>query len=516
MITGKNTLEIAGLRSEGGEDMARNKECIEDYFRREPETASPLDDLEFSEIGPETIPLKNQKSPEKNRVVEEKQLDEKPRIKPWEKLLGVGRRKYYSLLALTVAILAIGFYLLATQSYTVETKLVFVVGDTAALEREGWALGRELSILQNPGTGFLLSKRYYQGLDPSTILSSNEKNIPDPLLFKATSVDPSTVKNNLFKSSKDFESWISKSMSFDPDLANGQNRVAIRLAGPDPSLLKGVLQDYVGSYVDLRRVIDARAKEKTTVAMPQQIDNSVQERSIQRLDEKIKKLDELRYEYQLALNLMDSGGGSFSALALDSKSPASTTLTRFQDKIIQLEIERGALENRYTPQSREIKSVDFQIQGVKGLMKQYLVDQIEFVKKDKNLLIAQKNDLEGVTSDTRKSEKPRNLGRLSGLLVNGAKWYLLNDGLSVISEPPSITEKPFIAKLGEAKDAFVSSLFSPSAGKPGPLPSYDQRSLTQYSGQPTGPQSKPELPSQNYGPVQSNEMYREVNSYSRR
>ena len=515
MITGKNSLEIAGLRSEGDKNVSCNKDSIEDTFFHNSETSSPLDDLEFGEIGSETIPPKTQKSPEQKQVVEEKRDDEKKvKTKPWERLRSVPH-KYYLLFALVFALVVVGFYLLALQPYTVETKLVFIIGDSKSVDREGWSPVRELSILQNPGTGSLLSKRYYQGLDPSSLFARNDKNSLDSLSFTATATDPSTVKKNLFKNPKEFESWLSKSMSFEPDLASGQSRLAIRLTGSDPALLKGVLQDYVGSYVDLRRAIDAQAKEKATISIPQQTDNSVKEKSLQRLDEKIQQLDALRYEYQIALNLMDSGGGSLSAVSLDSKNPASTTLMRFQDKIIQLEIERGALESRYTQESREIKSIDFQIQGVRGLMKQYLVEQVDYLKKDKDLLLAQKNDLNSAASDPSKPDQPRHLGKPSGLLVNGAKWYLLNDGLSVITEPPLVTGKPFLAKLAEAKDAFASSLFS-SSNRPGSIQQCDQRSLNQYQGQTYGPQSLPGLPTQNYGPLQSNEMYREVNSYSRR
>ena len=226
------------------------------------------------------------------------------------------------------------------------------------------------------------------------------------------------------KNPKDFESWLSKSVSFDPDL---------------------------------RQAIDSHARAKATVAVPQQTDNSVKEKSDQRLDEKIKQLDALRYEYQMALNRMNSGGGSFSPLALDSDNPASATLTRFQYKIIQLEIERGELNSRYTSKSREMRTIDSQIKEVKNLMKKYLVEQIEFVEKDRAFVVAQKIDLE--SADTRKAEQPKSLVKPIGLPVNEAELYLLNGGLSVINDPPSDAERSFLEKLNEAKESFVSRFF---------------------------------------------------------
>ena len=228
--------------------------------------------------------------------------------------------------------------------------------------------------------------------------------------------------------------------------------MALKLTGHDPSFLKGVLQDYVGSYVDLRRVINAKSKEKIESAAQQDGDTSARGKSVRNIDERIEKLDALKYEYKLALKLMDSGSGSFAALSSDSNSGVSKTLVKFQDKIIQLEIERSSLEARYTPQSREIKSIDFQIQGVKGLMKQYLVEQIDYLKKDRDLLVAQKNELEGKTTETQVSAEPKNLGKPAGMLATGGKWYMLNDGLSVITETPFITSKPFLSKLADAKE----------------------------------------------------------------
>ena len=47
-------------------------------------------------------------------------------------------------------------------------------------------------------------------------------------------------------------------------------------------------------------------------------------------------------EYEMALKVMEAGPGFVGAASVDPQSPVFTTLARFQDKIIQLEIERGS------------------------------------------------------------------------------------------------------------------------------------------------------------------------------
>ena len=418
MITGNKTLEVAGPRQRADEQAPYEKEFHDDAFCRD-DKVCPLDDLEFGEIGVEANPIASQEN--QKRLTPEKQVDKKIQLRLWEKLYDLPR-KYYLVLGLILVCLVIGVYLLAAQTYTVETRLVFVIGDQKILDKEGWSPVREMSVLQNPGTVSLLSKRYYNGFDPINLFSKKDKSVFDSIPFASTVIDPAAVNKNHFKKSAEFESWLSKSIAFEPDFNSGQNRVALKLTGHDPSFLKGVLQDYVGSYVDLRRVINAKSKEKIESAAQQDGDTSARGKSVRNIDERIEKLDALKYEYKLALKLMDSGSGSFAALSSDSNSGVSKTLVKFQDKIIQLEIERSSLEARYTPQSREIKSIDFQIQGVKGLMKQYLVEQIDYLKKDRDLLVAQKNELEGKTTETQVSAEPKNLGKPAGMLATGGKW----------------------------------------------------------------------------------------------
>ncbi len=409
---------------------------------------------------------------------------------------------------LALLCLIIGLYLLGKQSYTVETRLVFIIGDRKALEKENWSPMRELSLLQNPKTASVLSSRYFATVDPMSLFNKVDGNSVDSLFSQSTEINPMLVKKDFYKTPVDFESWLSKSIAFEPDFYGGQNGVAIKLTGPDPQLLKGVLLDYISSYVDLRRVVAARSKEtgKPQSPVPAEVtENAQNQKALESLNEKIKKLDLLLNDYQLAISLMESNNGSISSFSLDPNSPIFANLARFQDKIIQLEIERGSLEARFTPQSHEIKSINFQIDGVKGLMKQYLSEQIKYLNNDKDMLIAQKKDFESNPQPkSEMTEEHKDMSKSSGMLASGAKWYFLNDGLSVINENPFVTSKPLLGKIADLKDALLASLFSSGNGGRGRPPlgsyvgtmnnSYGSPSAGQYYGQSSfrgGPTSHP-------------------------
>ena len=488
MITRKKTLEMATPRRTGDEESARAKELIPDVLERV-ELTSPLDDLEFGETELETSSIEspeNQEKPQKPETPPSVQSPSNPVVAQPSvetgKVLSIYQRyqrlqKYNKLIFAGLAILAliIGLHLLGKQPYTVETRLMFIVADRKALERENWSPMRELSLLQNPKTSSILSSRYFNIMDPMNIFNKVDANSIDNLFSQSTAVNPMSVRKDLYRTPAEFESWLSRSISFEPDFYGGQNGVSIKLTGVDPQLLKGVLVDYVSSYVDMRRMISAKAREKSRTPAPTEAtDNSANLKNLENLKERIRKLDTLLSDYQMAMKLLESNNGSTNSFSLDPSSPIFPTVARFQDKIIQLEIERGALETRFTPQSREIKSVEYQIDGVKALLNQYIVEQVNYLNKDKEMLAAQKTELENSSrkAENTESEDKKDMGKSSGMLASGANWYFLNEGLSVINENPFVSSKPLLGKIGDLKDAVIASLFSPGNGRNRPTGAY--------------------------------------------
>jgi hypothetical protein len=496
MIARKNTLEITNSRrSDAVVEAFHAKEFSKDVAVAN-EIVSPLDDVEFCSSEPEPSPPEQPIQIAKP-AEEEKCADSPAKQDPWQRLRNLPR-KYYPVVGLVILCIAVGTYLLIVQTYTAETRLVFIIGDRKFLEKENWSPTKELSFLQNPKTSSILTSRYFNTMDPVNLFKKADDNSIDSLFSQTTVLNPTSVRKDFFKTSADFESWFSKSISMEPDFYGGQNAVSLKLTGPDPQLLKGVLLDYVSSYVDLRKVISAKAREKQNAPAPKEdADNSANLKTLENLNERIRKLDTLLSDYQMAMKLLKSADGTTNSFSLDPSSPIFSTVARFQDKIIQLEIERGSLETRFTPQSREIKSVEYQIDGVKALLNQYIVEQVNYLNKDKEMLVTQKTELENSSLRKPESTEPtgsKDMNKSSGMLASGAQWYFVNEGISVINENPFISSKPLLAKIGDLKDALVAGLSSSGNSRHAPSGPY------MSSGTMNGLYGVNSPPTQSFGP----------------
>ena len=75
-------------------------------------------------------------------------------------------------------------------------------------------------------------------------------------------------------------------------------------------------------------------------------------------------------ECELILQLLDSGKGAFGGFVPENNITGILSLARFQEKIVQLEINKQALAVRFAPTSKEIQAVDLEIQGVKTAMRE--------------------------------------------------------------------------------------------------------------------------------------------------
>lgn len=115
------------------------------------------------------------------------------------------------------------------------------------------------------------------------------------------------------------------------------------------------------------------------------------------LKEITRRLDEahiLREHHELALKLIDSGQGVFRGFSPVADSGLRSPVQRFQDRIIQLEIEKQGLLVKFSPQSSEIRSMDMEIAGVRNAMRQCLIESLAFVRTDIEGLASRKCELE--------------------------------------------------------------------------------------------------------------------------
>jgi hypothetical protein len=137
------------------------------------------------------------------------------------------------------------------------------------------------------------------------------------------------------------------------------------------------------------------------------------------LKEVARRLDEAqlaREQHQLALKLVDSGQGvfrGFGPFAAGVRSPVE----RFQERIVQLEIERQGLLVKFSPQSPEVRALESEISGVRGAMRQCLLGSLAFLERDIETLSARKAELTaaaGKPGPKANARKSRRLHRPSG------------------------------------------------------------------------------------------------------
>ena len=133
-------------------------------------------------------------------------------------------------------------------------------------------------------------------------------------------------------------------------------------------------------------------------------------------------------------------------------------MTHFQDKIVQLEIKKRALATHYMPGSREIVVVDLEIQGVRSAMRECLAEHLQFLNKQREQLLAQKdepyhNGIPVVGSDQVPIKE-----RCGIQSPRGDSWLVPRDGLYVLRETPVIAQRPLLARPGHLANKLIAQL----------------------------------------------------------
>ena len=156
-----------------------------------------------------------------------------------------------------------------------------------------------------------------------------------------------------------FTKWLSEELSTEEEvLSRGVVKVTLRLQGDDPNLLSSILTSYVSQYVDYRRSLEPERKENTAdVALnPPSVEtheSAVPDATYREL----QRLDADQQSYKVALQLIDSDKGVFRGFIPDDQMLGMSLLSRLQQRIIRLQINKQALFVSFYPESTEIRRV---------------------------------------------------------------------------------------------------------------------------------------------------------------
>jgi hypothetical protein len=351
---------------------------------------------------------------------------------------------------LCIAVAGVLLYIACSDGYRVETKLLLFDRDHNGGNSAVGNLEEEVEILKSPQILHLLSRDLYQ---------EKPQNLAPGGHFQTLRTASSRALSE-FSGPDDLEKWLAKRTNVRSTVSGGTARVAVQLLGNDPDFLSSVLDAYICRYVDYRRTLETKSRNQIRHAQLPMATIPAEMISAQ-----LQKIDFQEQGSKLAIQLIDSGKGVFSGFVPDQSLTGVPSLTQFQNKIIQLEIKKKALATQYMPASREITTVDLEIKGVRSAMRECLAEHLEFLKKEKEQLLALNGATRHHGGHPANHDQTANKERCGTQSPGGAdSWLVPRDGLYVLRESPVIAQRPLLARTGNFASKLIAYLApSPAA-----------------------------------------------------
>ncbi len=360
--------------------------------------------------------------------------------------------------AIAAIILLLAFlYLAQPKPYAVETQLMFISGDGRTPDPLGWSLDKETKYFNNTNVVYTLAQKLFEGQGgPSAAGRPQDQENPPPSQKRRRVISDG---RDHFRNPGEFVKWFVKASSLETDTSSVPARITLKLTGKDPKFLKTVSENYVRSYVEFRRTIPMPAIVQA--ASSGLADNPAVPPVLKTINERLQNFEIQEREYELALNLIDSGKSHFAGFIPKESMVEANSLAHFQQKIVQLELTKNSLSLKYAPESREVRTVEAEIQAARKAMRQCLVEQLRFVKHNRELLLTQKMELEkGLIAPAEakpQTPQPPQLQQTQvKQFVNADAPVPLGNGLYLIWDAPSLKEKPLLSKVGDATSRLAS------------------------------------------------------------
>jgi hypothetical protein len=338
------------------------------------------------------------------------------------------------------------------SSYEVEAKVLFLGGDHKVKGLETWSIGDELRTLSCPEVASSAAQEVLMAFPDA---SGNGKGVQlQQVSWGAGNANSAATMMPAMSESNGLALWRRNELSVEPVESNGATGFRLKMRGPDADLLKGALSAYIRRYLEYRNTLVTCSSTEIRQAAGEP-ESTCDTNEALSLDSQLRKLELLRRSFELALQSMDNGKGTFKGFIPDVSIAATPSLARFQDKLLELEIKKRGLAVQYTQNSKEIRSIDQEIRGVKGAMRECLSEYVEFLKQGKKGLVSQKAGQEQRKGSKESVEKQASRNS-SGQLPNGDAWYRTRDGLYVFTSGPYVVSEPALARLGQCTRSFLA------------------------------------------------------------
>jgi hypothetical protein len=337
-------------------------------------------------------------------------------------------------------------------SYSVEAKVLFLGGDHKAKGVATWAIGDELRALTCSEVAASAAKDVFLAF-PDAWGSGNEVRVRQAT-WVAGNETGSAPAMSAAQEARGLELWLTHELSVEPVESNGATGFMLKMKGPEPDLLKSALNAYIRRYLEYRSTLASISSAQLRQAAAESESTSDTDEASSP-DSQLKKIELLTRSFELALQSMDTGKGTFKGFIPDVSVAATPSLARFQDKLLELEIKKRGLAVQFTQNSKEIRSIDQEIRGVKAAMRECLSEYVEFLKQGKKGLISQKAGEEKRKSSKAAPENQSNR-QCSGHLPNGDGWFRTREGLYVFTSSPCVVSQPPLARVSQCARSFLN------------------------------------------------------------
>ncbi|MFH0821193.1 MAG: hypothetical protein V2B18_00450 [Pseudomonadota bacterium] len=341
-------------------------------------------------------------------------------------------------------------YFYHIDGYRVESSLLFLCSDDESPQSRHWSLDKEFGLLKNPRLFHFTA----QELCP---LPGNRAAKVQGCIRPATADDspeqPARCSIDGGKTDRvEFAGWLADNMTV---ASHGNTGMAvISITGKDPEFLKTVLASYINHYRDFRDELIHKESALRGVKRSKP-DPGQSPEACTDVSEQIEKLEGQLSAGRLAVEFMKSGTDRFSGFVPEEAAAGIPGLGNLQSKLVDLEMQKKALEIRFSSQSREVRTVGEQITAVKNMIRDQLRHRSAYLEK-------RLRDLEARRAPLTKKQRPVAGAGVSepGCSRSEGSTESDPDGgncLQVLHEP-YVAKKPLIVTSGRYARDLVSSI----------------------------------------------------------
>lgn len=354
----------------------------------------------------------------------------------------------------------------------------------------------------------------------------------------------SSTSDSKFTSASAMLDWFRKSLKIDRDVSEHAARISFNLTGSDPMLMSKLVDGYISSYIESKAAIDAQTpimESSVTANTQPSVNNGAKSapvtspeseaisNNLKIVDEKLRKLDEVDQEYVSAQKLLSrdrligsSDANVFRGFMPESDLATNSALAKLQSRVVELAVQKNALQVKFAPSSREIQAIEQEIRGIREAMRQYLTEQRQFVQARRGELLAERaevlrkkalvsieNDITAPSPVQQSAQAmPMNRRPVQGNLPSGRFWYVGQDGMTIIAEPTTLGKTIAATTAGGSTGQYRFEAPPQNPGyAPGPINHLNSNAALSQPGSypnmnqtPNNYMERPIYPAQNYGP----------------